>query len=51
MNSLQQDADRFHEACLDLLYELCKAIGIIALAKRIRFLRLRDWVQEREDRR
>ena len=48
--TLQEDAEKFHEACLDLVYELAKAVGIIALVKHIPFLRLRGWVQDREDR-
>jgi hypothetical protein len=48
--TLQEDAERLNEAMLNLVYEFAKAVGIIALVKRIRFLKLRDWVQEREDR-
>lgn len=46
--TLQQDAEEFQEAMRDLAYEFTKAVGIIALVRRIPFLRLRSWVEERE---
>ena len=38
-----------NEAVRDFLYEFGKLLGIIWLIKKIPFLKLKDWVEEREE--
>lgn len=51
--TMEEPRDKFHEAFLDFVYALVKALGIISFVKRVirneRLpLDLRDWVKERE---
>jgi hypothetical protein len=40
---------KLREAWLDLTFVFARAIGVIWLAKRIPFLRLKKWAQDRDD--
>jgi len=41
--------DELSEAIRNFLYEFGKSLGIIWLIKKIPFLKLKDWVEEREE--
>jgi len=40
--------DELQESVQDLMYGICKAAGVIWLAKRLPFLELKGWVKKRE---
>lgn len=46
--TLQEELTILQEALRDLLYNFLKSIGIIWLIKKISFLKLKDWVKEKE---
>ena len=47
-NSITPIIKEFEKVMRDFLYEFSKGVGIIWLVKKIRFLKLKDWVIERE---
>ena len=48
--AMPNDFERFHEAALDFAYEVVKALGIVALVRRLG-MEPKAWVREREGRR
>ncbi len=47
--TMQDDLDRLREAWLDLAYSMVKAVGIVALVRRLG-MQPKAWVTEREAR-